>query len=69
MNDSLETLDPQIERTIRRAGQNPETWWDGHDPRCSFGGMSCCYWLAVDDCKMEHPNIHVHAKGAKCPLE
>jgi hypothetical protein len=60
---------PSIERTMRRAGQDPNTWWDGHSKHCSFGGMSCLYWLADPECRQDHPCIHVHGPGAKCPLE
>jgi hypothetical protein len=63
-----ETLDPYIAEKIRAVGQDPETWWEGHSDNCSFGGFSCLYWLADEHCTAEHPNIHVHAKGDRCPF-
>jgi len=30
--------------------------------------MSCLWWLKEEGCPKEHPNVHVHAPGERCPL-
>jgi len=58
--------DPIIQRIIERANVSPEVF-AGHHDECSFGGMSCLYWLRHPDCDKEHPNVHSHGPGP-CPV-